>query len=577
MEMKKFFSVNSIRSEFFWLGFAALLLSFGWLLPNHSLPWTTFHSDAWVASVISCVGIFILLKTRSYANIYAANALSGLMILIPVIQYFYGMLPFMGQAFMGLIYMSGFVLCQFIGQQGQRWNSVCMGNFLFSAVGIAAIVSVGLQLYQWVGLTRESGMMDIWVLALGGGRPYANLGQPNQLATLLLWGFLACFWGLWQGYLSKIGTLFIASFILIGLALTQSRTGMLSLCVLIAAFCFWTPLKKNLGFGFFAVGLGGFYFLTMWSIGPLSRLMLLDESNSVLTTSSVYYRLFAWQMLVDAVAQKPWQGYGWNGVMSAHLVMGEKHQNVGQLFAQSHNIFLDFFVWTGIPVGIVFCLLLICWFVVAARRVVSLPGSLYFLMLAIVGIHSLLEFPLHYAYFLFPVGIVVGILNESLKIYCIGRFNVVSYRVLCFSYAMIVVSFCLLVRDYFRIEQASIEIRFQDAHVKLDKPASVPDIMLLTHVRAQLEFFLIEPYSGASEDELQKARNLTYVLPSYFNIMKLITFLALNDKLDEVAWWMKKVPYVIDESSRLSVPNYWSGIQSRYPSLQGVNWVNSGY
>jgi len=549
------------------------LLSLGWLLPNHSLPWTSFHSDAWLAFVLSITGIVVLLMAKNSMNFYAMNLFSGAMLLIPVFQYFYGILAFFEQSLISVLYIAGFLFCQLIGQQWQKWRPLGVGNFLFSAIGIAAIASVGLQLYQWLGLTRENKMTDIWILALEGGRPYANLGQPNQLSTLLLWGLLACAWGTWRKHISNITAIFIAVFILLGLALTQSRSGMIGLCVLIFACWWWIPFKNKRGIRIVTGGLGIFYFFALWIIGPLSRFMLLDDASSVLDTSSAHLRLLAWQMLLDAIAQKPWQGYGWNGVMSAHLLVGDQHKDVGQLFAQSHNLFLDFFVWNGIPIGMALSVFFILWFGIAIRRTNQLPECLYILILAVVGVHSMLEFPLHYAYFLFPAGIVVGILNESHKIYLLSELGAVARGMLYCFYLTVLLVFGFVVRDYFYIEQASVDIRFQGANIKSAERASVPDVIILNKQRAQLEFFLIEPHAGASNAEIKKAEALAYSTPSYFNMMKLITLLALNNHIEKAEWWMRKVPYVLDADLRKSIDEYWSQIRNTYPTLKELNWV----
>jgi hypothetical protein len=573
--MRTKYPLEKISLAHFWATLAAILLAVGWLLPNHSLPWTTFHADAWVAAVLGMIGVVVLFKSMEEIRFYVINLLSGLIVLIPLGQFAFGLLPFAGQAFVVALYMLGFLFAQAIGQQWQKWRPIWLGNILFAAIGIASIASVGLQLYQWLGLTRGSGMTDIWIIGLGGVRPYANLGQPNQLATLLLWGLLACAWGVWRGYLGRVGATLIAAFLLAGLALTQSRSGMLGLCVVISAPWWCLPFKKNTQFRWFSAGLGAFYFLILWSVRPLSRFFLLEDSINFLDSSSGEIRLSAWRMLLDAIALQPWTGYGFNEVMAAHLTVAERHPDVGQLFGQSHNLFLDFFVWAGIPLGISISLSLLAWLVVAVRRIANIPDAIYFLMVIVVSVHSMLEFPLHYAYFLLPVGVFVGVLNESLKLWPLGLAGLMERRIILVFYLVVLVFFGLLVRDYFRVEESSNAIRFEKAHVKAKAPAQPPDVFLLTHMHAQLAFFLMEPSTGVSKEELDRARELTTSFPSYHNLMKLITLLALNDCMDDVRWWMIKMPYIMDVESQRSIPERWKQIQNTFPSLKSLEWIES--
>lgn len=571
--MRTKYPLARISLAHFWAALAALLLAVGWLLPNHSLPWTTFHADAWVAAVFSMIGVVVLFKSMEGIRFYALNLFSGLMVLMTLGQFAIGLLPFAGQAFMVFLYLMGFLFAQVIGQQWQKWRPAWLGDILFLAIGVASTTSVGLQLYQWLGLTRGSGLTDIWILDLGGVRPYANLGQPNQLATLLLWGLLACAWSVYRAYLGRVGATLAAAFFLVGLALTQSRSGMLGLCVLISAPWWCLPFKGNSRFRWTAAGCGAFYFLILWSIGPLSRLFLLEDTTNLLDSSSGEIRLAAWRMLLDSIALRPWMGYGINEVMAAHLAVAELHPSVGQLFGQSHNLFLDFLVWVGIPLGILLGLSLLAWLVVAARRIVHIPEALYFLMLMVVSVHAMLELPLHYAYFLLPVGIVIGALNENLKLWPVCLAGLTAGRISLVTYLVVLVFFGLLVRDYFRVEESSNAIRFQKAHVKANHPAQPPEVFLLTHMHAQLSFFLMEPSKGVSKDELQRARELTTAFPSYHNLMKMITLLTLNECMDEARWWMIKTPYIMDMESQRSIPEDWKQIQRSYPSLRRVEWM----
>jgi hypothetical protein len=79
------------------------------------------------------------------------------------------------------------------------------------------------------------------------------------------------------------------------------------------------------------------------------------------------------------------------------------------LFASSaHNLLLDLLVMTGLVGTIGFAWFGIGWFLRVRRGPTSLETTAMLLMLAVLGIHSLLEFPEWYGFFLFPTVFLMG-------------------------------------------------------------------------------------------------------------------------------------------------------------------------
>ncbi len=87
----------------------------------------------------------------------------------------------------------------------------------------AAAVSSQIAVLQWLQLELDIGL---YAVALGPNmRPYANLAQPNQLATLLVMGTVMAYL-LYQRRLLKPWQFAVLGLHLsIGLVLTESRAG----------------------------------------------------------------------------------------------------------------------------------------------------------------------------------------------------------------------------------------------------------------------------------------------------------------------------------------------------------------
>ena len=571
--MKTVSNYKDVPVSALWGTLAALLIAIAWLLPNHSFPWTTFHSDAWIFVVLGGLGALALARSLHKVSLYASNIFSFFAVLIPLVQFFFDQLPLMGLAVIAALYTLGFVLAQIAGQQWQEWQPMLFGNIFFGAVGIACIASVGIQIYQWAGLARESGMTDIWILGFDGSRPFANLGQPNQLSTLLLWGLLACVWGLLINRLNVVVVISLSGFITLGLVLAQSRAALIGLVIFLLSCFFWRPFKKNPVLKYFAVAVGVFYSVYSLLIPGLSHFLLLEADSSMKGRFQSELRPAAWKMFFDAVGEHPWLGFGWNQVMPAHLLVGHRHPDVGNLFGNTHNLFLDFFVWSGIPLGVLLSVGLIIWMISAARKVVNAEDAVYFMSITVVLVHAMFEFPLHYAYFLIPTGFFVGLLNTNLNIFPINFSNKASTSIVCTGYVFGILLLLIVMRDYFLVETSTEIVRFEKSHVKTKEPAKSPDVLLLDQLREQIHFFIDEPQINSQRIDLQRAEVVTTTFPSRYNIMKTITLLVLNGHHKEAKKWMCAAPFVMDKQTGKSLPIEWHKLQVQYPGLASTAWV----
>lgn len=89
---------------------------------------------------------------------------------------------------------------------------------------------------QWLGF--ESSVYGI--MQLKGNRPYANFGQPNNLATFLIIGLMGALF-LYEKHKASLWLLIPSSLsILFAICLTQSRTSLL-VCIFI---CIYWMIKQ---------------------------------------------------------------------------------------------------------------------------------------------------------------------------------------------------------------------------------------------------------------------------------------------------------------------------------------------
>ncbi|XVJ71533.1 MAG: polymerase [Rhizobacter sp.] len=295
----------------------------------------------------------------------------------------------------------------------------CVGTFRLLAIamviaGLGASVIAVLQVFApQLGDGR-------W-LAISGleGRATGNFRQPNHLGSLLLWSMVAllALGGLrsHQKRSSWVLQSTLLSILMFGVVLTASRTAALALLVLAAwglvdrrlpaltrALLLTTPLL-------YAVIWWG---LTVWAqatghaFGGEGRFSAEGDISSS--------RFAIWRDTLVLIAQHPWTGVGWGRFNFAWSLTPFPNRPTA-FFDHTHNLFLQFAVELGIPVALLvtallmwafWCATINAWRASGAQGVV-LRGC--WVMLLLLALHSQLEYPLWYAYFLLPTAFVWGL------------------------------------------------------------------------------------------------------------------------------------------------------------------------
>ena len=489
---------------------------------------------------------------------------------VPWLQYSVGLLSFAGQAWISTAYLLGLLVAMLTGQ---RWERIVPGQLpsaLFLAIGIASVVSVNLQLQTWLGLV-ESGVTDIWSMGLAGDRPYANLGQPNQLATLLLWGLLACIWGFIHQQIRPSVALLLAGFLLLGIALTQSRTAWLGLTFLLLATWAWRRLWPSRWLPWCVTAVYLFFWACPFLLREFADALLLGTDNSYLRGSQLQgeLRFQVWRLFIEAALHQPWWGYGWSEVTHAQLAVAANFPSLQITFAHSHNLFLDLILWLGIPLGILVSVALLGWFV-SIIRVVSKPKDAILVMwLGVIGIHAMLELPLHYAYFLVPTGMVIGILNSRLGsavLWTTPRWVGIGL------WLAVAILFLMIVRDYFRVEASFERLRFELARINTLQVGQPPEVAVLTQLRERINLVRYQPKAGMSAQEMDWVRQVVNAYPGMGMLYKAASVFALNKRPEEATQWLRKICKISSPQECDLGRRVWAQEARTNPLIAAVPW-----
>ena len=557
-----------------WLCTGALVLSMGWLMPIHLLPWTTFHSDAWVAGTLLVFTLGSLTKLRALNPWSHFALLVATLSLIPLIQLAFGQIRLTGTAWISCLYLLGFLLAILTGARWESGQAGQLADVLFLAIGAAALISVGVQLCQWLNVTGGCLCSGDWVLPLADNyRIGANLAQPNQLATLLLLGILAYAWGWVRQAISSSTAIFAIIFLLFGLALTESRMGVLSLSLVLLSIWYWRRLWPSRLMPYAATLLMVFFVAMFILQAFFTHWLLLDYASSVLVRVQGETRLDMWSMFYHAALEKPWLGYGWNQSVLAQVTTTSAQNTEqgmrGLVTSYAHNLFIDLMLWLGIPLGLLTSASILTWLMRAASHVKNSQDALLVIGVIAMGIHAMLELPLYYAYFLLPLGLIVGMIDVRLHhrpVFTTGMQPVVCLWLVCSAL------FAVIVKEYFVVEQSYSELRIEAARIASKSVRQPPDVLLLTQLRDFIILASWRPESNMSQDKIDWVTNVALVYPSEHNILKLATVLALNEQELQALDWLGKLCNLYPGVKCIKAHATWEKLQQQFPQLLKVRW-----
>ena len=283
---------------------------------------------------------------------------------------------------------------------------------------VAAVASACMGLLQYLGLAEH---FSPFINYTPAGQAYANLRQRNQLATLLAMGLAALLW--WQAWAAAqtpsdnrspaLNALFalLAALLVAADAASGSRTGLLQLLLLLALSLVWRQGRVTLLLA--AVG----YALAAWALPNLAGL---DPQHSGIlgrvgeVTDPCASRLTLWSNVLHLIAQKPWLGWGWGELDYAHFITLYEGPRFCEILGNAHNLPLHLAVELGIPLAVLVCGALL-WLVLRGRpwRERDASRQMAWSVLAVIGLHSLLEYPLWYGPFQWAALLAVWLLWKT--------------------------------------------------------------------------------------------------------------------------------------------------------------------
>ena len=288
----------------------------------------------------------------------------------------------------------------------------------------AALLSAVLGLLQYFGAT---GPLGVWVNTPAVGEAFANLRQRNQFASLTSIGLAALLWWLTPATAAarlqgdgdrthlppdapQAATLAAAALLGVGNAASASRTGLMQLVLITGLALLWggrhhPGIRRALLTAVLAYALATLALPWLAGLDPLSSgaWARLRDGDSACAS-----RLTLWGNVLHLIAQKPWLGWGWGELDYAHFITLYPGGRFCDILDNAHNLPLHLAVELGVPAALVVCGGAL-WAVCRARpwRETAPMRQMAWAVLAVILLHSLLEYPLWYGPFQVAFGLCV--------------------------------------------------------------------------------------------------------------------------------------------------------------------------
>lgn len=479
------------------------LVGLMWVLPflhyRHQYPLTTFYQEWW--SALFGVFALMLLAARDYwerPQVPRIVLLPVALIAVVMLQWGLGMVAYADQALLYVLYLLFAALLMLLGARlrerfGMERLARVLAVCLLAGAEVNALLGV-LQHYRW-----HTPLDPVLVMKVSSS-VFGNLAQPNHFADYISLGLVSLGLLLQQGRLKARYVVPLALPLLFVMTLSGSRSSWLYLLLMGGLAWWWArrdaaqkPLRNYsllllAGFGLmhlvvqlpFMAGAGG-------SVDTMQRLLGDNASGGI--------RLYLWREAGLMFGQAPWLGHGFGQFAWQHfqLLPVLRPDNIQGLYNNAHNLVFQLAAEAGVAGLLALLVPMGIW--LYGQRNAPLDAARWWgcATLGVLATHSLLEYPLWYAYFLAVAAPLLGMMDETryrLELRGVGRLSVAAVVLLG------VVTLAQLLGGYRQLEQT---LRLRPAASTSSGQASAADRSAFERTRDTLVAVhsgsLLSPYA----------------------------------------------------------------------------------
>ena len=511
-------------------------LALQWVLPflwtAHWYPLPAFSSELAAACCLAFGLLSCALLKRADARIHwPLPALLAGLAAVAVLQQAVGLLAYSQLAVRLVLFVAAMLAAYVLGRQivalGRAREALCV---LSAACLLGAIFSVLVQCLQLFDLE----ILPFWLAAVYKNevvqnRPFGNLAQANHQATYLALAALsAVYLGpiIRRAWLAPVSLLILA----FGIALTGSRMGAAFLVLLMLAQFVPTTLRpaqvrsRWLACAAVLAGFAG---------GIAAVELVIGQIDTLGRPMGIRYELWwqAWQISL----QQPLLGFG-SGQFGGGQYLVARAGRYTLSANNAHNLILDVAAEFGWPAAVATGSIGLYWGLKNLRERLANSGqALVWGMLLLIGIHSMLEFPLWFLFFSIPASLLFA-LGEPED----TRSALVDARRILPAAGLTTIAIAVLLSVAYReVAEAATPQWLEYMHIRKRTPLDALPVLAVADVKLfkpEVDRLLIDlrhPPDEGTDGPLERSARLLHILPAPEIMAQHIIYLARANRIDE--------------------------------------------
>ncbi|MBK8569787.1 MAG: O-antigen ligase C-terminal domain-containing protein [Nitrosomonadales bacterium] len=405
-----------------------------WVLPflyyYHSYPLTTFYQE-WGAAILGLFAMPLLVTKR-----YWLQPEIPLIVLLPIgllllgmMQFVLGRVGYFEQILLFALYLLWAALLMMLGQRlreefGLPALATALATFLLVGAELNALAGI-LQNYRW------HTFLDAVVTAKISVAVYGNVAQPNHFANYITLGLISLGLLHMRSLLRAWYVVLLTMPLLFVLVLSGSRSVWLYLLLMAGMAWWWQRSDKS------CLPLLRYTLLLLLGFGLMHGVVqipwLEGASGSVTTMRRLFgegasgsIRLYLWREGWQIFTQFPLLGAGFGQFAWQHFQLGPvlRNTDIAGLYNNAHSLVTQIAAEMGLAGLLILLGTLAMWLIQCSRAQRTVYHWWGYALLGVLAIHSLLEYPLWYAYFLGVAALTLGMLDTTiyrLKLRSLGR------------------------------------------------------------------------------------------------------------------------------------------------------------
>lgn len=526
--LRNFLTAVRLNASLLAWALGCLLWALAILLPFQAGAWAGFYKQMLAVAGLGCWLLAVLPKRWHGFSL----CMLSLMLVVGA-QYAAGLINFHDDAVLSVAYLFMLLVSFEIGatlretqneKEGKGKGEIYFVIFLWFLIFVC-LFSALIACHQWLGNVQPT-----FEFPLVGERPYANLAQPNHLATLLVMGcggvlFLhqKCHLSGWLGSI-------VTCFFLVAVALTISRAAWLFVGVALI-YLLWKIRCRELELPrwapwFFSV----FFLLCVLLVASLSQQLGLDQLPlAERLDGGNMNRLRLWSGLLIAVQAGPWYGHGWMQVVPATLV--SPAPIFGEYINFSHSLPIDLLVWMGPWLGglVILSAVIFLWRHFFKPQVAG--DVAIWLVLGMLTLSSLLEFPYAYTFLLIPGGVMLGWVTTGAKCGHQAPAPPWGKAVSVVCVVLLFLGASTVTREYAWLVQSDFHDRMQRAHITGFPVMDLDRVAWLDSLRSWQQVKRLPETGKLNDAQMQLLERVTSRIPAWSNLVRLErAYIAREDK-----------------------------------------------